>query len=186
MPTAAPWAADPDWTDYTFTCKARKLAGAEGFLILFRVKDDKNFCWWNVGGWGNSRHNIEESINGSKTTLADDVPGQIDTGTLVQPARGRDRRPRPLLPGQQTCSRRPGSRPAPPMCMSSPRRRDNANGDILAEGSQHGRRRAGRAHQRAERARPAALRPRPDPDIRPADRRKLRLPRPQRSRRSRM
>ena len=71
---------NPDWTDYTFTCKARKLEGAEGFLILFRVKDDKNFCWWNVGGWGNSRHNIEESIGGSRTTLADDVPGQIDTG----------------------------------------------------------------------------------------------------------
>ena len=71
---------NPDWTDYTFTCKARKLAGDEGFLILFRVRDDKNFCWWNVGGWGNSRHNIEESINGSKTTLADDVPGQIDAG----------------------------------------------------------------------------------------------------------
>ncbi len=71
---------DPKWTDYTFVCKARKLAGAEGFLILFRIQDDKNFCWWNVGGWGNSRHNIEESINGSKTTLADDMPGRIETG----------------------------------------------------------------------------------------------------------
>ena len=45
---------DPDWTDFTYTLKARKLS-AEGFLILFHAKDDNNWIWWNVGGWGNTR-----------------------------------------------------------------------------------------------------------------------------------
>lgn len=71
---------DVNWDDYTFTCKARKVAGAEGFLILFRVKDAQNFCWWNLGGWGNTKHTIEESLNGSKASIADDVPGRIETG----------------------------------------------------------------------------------------------------------
>ena len=30
---------DPKWTDYTLSLKARKTGGAEGFLILFRVRD---------------------------------------------------------------------------------------------------------------------------------------------------
>jgi hypothetical protein len=30
-------AGDKSWTDYTLTLKARKISGAEGFLILFRI-----------------------------------------------------------------------------------------------------------------------------------------------------
>ena len=42
----------PGRTDYSLTLKARKTAGAEGFLIMFRVKDDNNWFWLNVGGVG--------------------------------------------------------------------------------------------------------------------------------------
>ena len=73
-------AGDPQWTDYTLTLKARKIAGAEGFLILFHVRDDSNLLWWNIGGWGNSRTAIEKMSGGSKTTLAGDAPGGIETG----------------------------------------------------------------------------------------------------------
>ncbi len=69
------FAGDKHWTNYTFTLKARKLSGAEGFLIPFLVQDESVKAWWNIGGWGNTRHAIEmEGVAG------DSVPGKIETG----------------------------------------------------------------------------------------------------------
>ncbi|MFO0891791.1 MAG: alpha-L-arabinofuranosidase C-terminal domain-containing protein [Isosphaeraceae bacterium] len=68
-------AGDPSWKDYTLSLKARKLGGAEGFLILFRVGDEGQKSWWNIGGWGNTRHAIE--IGGE---IGPGVPGSIETG----------------------------------------------------------------------------------------------------------
>jgi alpha-L-arabinofuranosidase len=64
--------------DYTLTLRARKNRGEEGFLILFRVGGDGDYFWWNLGGWGNTRHNIERAVGGSKETVARDVPGKIE------------------------------------------------------------------------------------------------------------
>ncbi|MEI8288422.1 MAG: alpha-L-arabinofuranosidase C-terminal domain-containing protein [Verrucomicrobiota bacterium] len=47
------------WTDYTLMLKARKISGAEGFLILFRINDIEDRTWWNIGGWNNSADGIE-------------------------------------------------------------------------------------------------------------------------------
>ena len=66
---------DRSWTDYTLTVKARKLGGAEGFLILFRVQDENEKAWWNIGGWGNQRHAIE--MGG---VIGREAPGRIETG----------------------------------------------------------------------------------------------------------
>ena len=71
---------DPKWADYTLTLRARKLGGAEGFLILFRVRDDNNWYWWNLGGWGNSKHAVEKCLNGGKSIVSNEVPGSIETG----------------------------------------------------------------------------------------------------------
>jgi alpha-L-arabinofuranosidase len=69
------FAGDKAWNNYTYRLKARKLEGAEGFLIPFLVKDEESKAWWNIGGWGNSRHAIEmDGITGA------DVPGSIETG----------------------------------------------------------------------------------------------------------
>lgn len=73
-------AGEPGWTDYTYSVKARKTGGAEGFLVLFRVRDDANWYWWNVGGWGNTRHAIEKSDGGAKSIITPEVPGRIETG----------------------------------------------------------------------------------------------------------
>lgn len=54
---------------YTYSVKAMRTSGKEGFLISFGNKDSKNFYWWNIGGWGNTKHAIEQSVNGAKTTL---------------------------------------------------------------------------------------------------------------------
>jgi alpha-L-arabinofuranosidase len=68
-------AGDKSWKDYTLTLKARKLGGAEGFLVLFNVQDEHSKSWWNIGGWGNVRHALE--MNG---VSAPSVDGRIETG----------------------------------------------------------------------------------------------------------
>ena len=62
-----------EWTDYTLTLKARKLSGAEGFLILFRINGNEDRTWWNIGGWANSADGIEAG-----ETL-DSKPSHIET-----------------------------------------------------------------------------------------------------------
>jgi DUF1680 family protein/alpha-L-arabinofuranosidase len=68
-------AGDKAWKDYTYTLKARKLGGAEGFLVLFNVRDDQAKSWWNLGGWGNNRHAVESEGVGDGG-----VGGRIETG----------------------------------------------------------------------------------------------------------
>ena len=70
------FAGDKAWNNYTYSLKARKLGGAEGFLIPFLVKDENAKSWWNIGGWGNTRHAHRDGRNQSAT----DVPGSIETG----------------------------------------------------------------------------------------------------------
>lgn len=65
--------------DYIYKVRARKTGGNEGFLIMFNVKDDNNYYWWNLGGWNNTQHGVEHAVNGSKTTVAT-ASGSIETG----------------------------------------------------------------------------------------------------------
>lgn len=71
---------DPSWTDYTFSVKARKISGAEGFLVMFRVRNEGDWFWWNVGGWNNTQHAIEKSSGGSKSIVGREVAGRVETG----------------------------------------------------------------------------------------------------------
>lgn len=64
---------DESWHDYTLTLKARKLHGAEGFLIVFGHKGDDKY-WWNIGGWGNHEHAIEFN----QTPVGEHVPGSVE------------------------------------------------------------------------------------------------------------
>lgn len=64
---------------YTYTVKARKTSGDEGFLVLFNASDDKNFCWFNVGGWGNTRNAVEDVHENGKVTLAT-AGGAVEAG----------------------------------------------------------------------------------------------------------
>lgn len=68
-------AGKKEWKDYTLTLKARKISGAEGFLILFAAPNDKDKAWWNLGGWGNKEHGVE-----LRGVSQDHVAGKIETG----------------------------------------------------------------------------------------------------------
>jgi len=60
---------------YTYSLKARKLSGAEGFLVIMDDRDGTQIRW-NIGGWGNTQTGFER--NGSIT--GERVPAHIETG----------------------------------------------------------------------------------------------------------
>jgi alpha-L-arabinofuranosidase len=73
-------AGDPAWTDYTYRVKAKKLSGDEGFIVPFHVADDNNYWFWNVGGWGNTRSNIQLDYDGDRREVGKSSPVHVETG----------------------------------------------------------------------------------------------------------
>lgn len=66
---------DKTWTNYTYTLKARKTGGQEGFLIPFLITEEESKGWWNIGGWGNTRSSLE--MDG---VTAKEEPCKLETG----------------------------------------------------------------------------------------------------------
>jgi alpha-L-arabinofuranosidase len=66
-------------TDYDYTLKATKTAGAEGFLVAFGIQQTGNFYWWNLGGWNNTQGAVEKGITSAKEQLLT-KPNTIKTG----------------------------------------------------------------------------------------------------------
>lgn len=69
---------DTAWTDYELTLEARKTGGNEGFLIVFRAQGKDDFCWWNLGGWGNKSHALEVESGGARHIATPMVGGSIE------------------------------------------------------------------------------------------------------------
>jgi alpha-N-arabinofuranosidase len=69
--TAETWGllGETKWTDYTVKLKARKLAGNEGFLVIYHAADSDDLMWWNVGGWRNSKTQIEDRHGGGSRAI---------------------------------------------------------------------------------------------------------------------
>ncbi|MBR1933123.1 MAG: arabinosidase [Prevotella sp.] len=68
-----------DSDHYKLKFRARKDDGAEGFLIIFNYVNEKNYCWLNFGGWGNTQHAIEQVGSGGKLQTAM-RRGHVETG----------------------------------------------------------------------------------------------------------
>ncbi len=58
---------DEDWSDYTYTFKATKTKGGEGFLIPFLYEDENNMFFWNIGGWNNTKTALQRVEDGVKS-----------------------------------------------------------------------------------------------------------------------
>ena len=80
QPAVSLYKTNIDTSVYTFTLRARKTSGAEGFLIPFGYTNSQNFYWLNIAGWNNTLHAVEKSTNGSKTTLVS-KSGSIQSNT---------------------------------------------------------------------------------------------------------
>ena len=71
---------ETNWTDYELLLEAQKTGGDEGFLILVRA-DGNRYYWANFGGWGNTRHQFEKSVDGGgKASVGPSVSGSIASG----------------------------------------------------------------------------------------------------------
>ena len=70
-------------SDYEINVNARKQSGDEGFLILFNYRDSDNYCWWNIGGWGNTASALECCVDGHKTTYGS-TPFKVKSGETYQ------------------------------------------------------------------------------------------------------
>ncbi|GAA0447677.1 alpha-N-arabinofuranosidase [Actinoplanes capillaceus] len=66
-------------TDYDYTLKATKTAGAEGFLVAFGIQETGQFYWWNLGGWNNTQGAIEKGITSAKEQVIT-KPNSVETG----------------------------------------------------------------------------------------------------------
>ncbi len=75
---------DADWKDYEFSLEARKVSGAEGFLIIARSPEPGNLYWWNLGGWGNREHALEAKRNERQSPGGPRRSGRITTGKWYQ------------------------------------------------------------------------------------------------------
>jgi alpha-L-arabinofuranosidase len=64
--------SDTSLRDVTISVKARKISGAEGFLIAAGTADGRR-VQWNVGGWNNRRHAVQ---------VADAVVGEFVEGSV--------------------------------------------------------------------------------------------------------
>jgi len=80
-------AATPALTRYAFTCtspdytvdvRVRKTGGAEGFLIGFGAKDERNFYWLNLGGWNNTAHCLEKTDDGQRHPIGTSSKGNLE------------------------------------------------------------------------------------------------------------
>jgi len=63
----------------TYTLRARKTGGDEGFLIVFGRGKDSGTYWFNVGGWGNTQHALQYGP-GNNVSIVTQTPGSIDDG----------------------------------------------------------------------------------------------------------
>ena len=74
---AVAWSFMPDLggADFTVSLKARKLSGAEGFIVPFGVADGRRLQW-NVGGWGNRR----TAFQAADAVVGQPIDGTVETG----------------------------------------------------------------------------------------------------------
>ena len=65
---------------YSYSIKAKKDFGPEGFMLMFGYKDKNNYSWYNVGGWGNTQNNIEQGLGGGRVQLGKDRRFKVEDG----------------------------------------------------------------------------------------------------------
>ncbi len=123
---------DSNWTDYTYTLKARKLSGSEGFLIMFHAVDEDNWIWWNIGGWNNSRTAIQKTEQGASREI-----GQPSNFTVADnqwydiKIELKGRQIRCYIDGQLVSEATDEPAPPPPTPMYAIASSDDASGDVI-------------------------------------------------------
>ena len=66
--------------NYTIDLDATKVEGDEGFLISFNVANGRNYSWWNIGGWSNTKTQLEEKIDGMNNPVGNESSLTVENG----------------------------------------------------------------------------------------------------------
>jgi alpha-L-arabinofuranosidase len=69
------YVGDENWDNVTISLRARKISGAEGFLVLAGLADGRR-VQWNIGGWNNR----QSAIQAGDAIIGRAVQGGIETG----------------------------------------------------------------------------------------------------------
>ena len=64
---------------YSYSVKARKTDGREGFLMVYNYRNERDFDWFNVAGWGNTQNAIEQSMDGGRMNIGESTPFAVET-----------------------------------------------------------------------------------------------------------
>jgi hypothetical protein len=70
---------DASWTDYTYSLKARKISGLQGFLIPFHVQGNKYFRL-SIGAYDNTRTFVESVTNANKGEVGQPSNFSVEQG----------------------------------------------------------------------------------------------------------
>lgn len=65
---------------YTYKVSCMKESGAEGFMPMVQVRNRDNYVWFNIGGWGNTKNNVEQAEGGGKSNIGKDRTYKVETG----------------------------------------------------------------------------------------------------------
>ena len=65
---------------YSWRIEARKDSGDEGFLVLFDYAGRQDYCWFNVGGWGNTKSAVEQTAAGQKSKMPGEKDARVENG----------------------------------------------------------------------------------------------------------
>ncbi|MFF7789929.1 hypothetical protein [Streptomyces sp. NPDC007991] len=96
-----------DGPPYVFAVRARKPAGAQGFVLGFAGTSSGDWYQWTVGGWKNRPKRLQCVDDGIQHDITD-ASRPLETGRRVRPARRRGRAAHPLLPRRRAAPRHGG------------------------------------------------------------------------------
>ena len=74
------WSVPEAFGDCSISLKARKIAGAEGFLIYFGMHDGKNGYVLNIGGWGNQTTAFQRIDGNDMPQIPNNISQYVEEG----------------------------------------------------------------------------------------------------------
>ena len=75
------WSVPEAFGDCSISLKARKIAGAEGFLIYFGMHDGKNGYVLNIGGWGNQTTAFQRINGNDMPQIPNNISQYVEEGS---------------------------------------------------------------------------------------------------------
>jgi alpha-L-arabinofuranosidase len=72
-----------NWTDYTLTCKTRKMHGTQGITFHVRRKDEKDSYSIHIGLWNNTHSAVHQFFDGKATLLSHKNNASLEDGQWI-------------------------------------------------------------------------------------------------------